>query len=56
VSIRSHALPEFWDCYDDLPKSARELADKKYALFERNPFHPSLGLQEKGDVWTVDIG
>lgn len=34
----------------------RALADPKYLLFEREPFHPSLGLKQKGEVWTVDIG
>jgi hypothetical protein len=33
-----------------------ECADKKYTLFQANPFHWSLGLQQKGEVWTVDIG
>jgi hypothetical protein len=56
VSFRSHAVPEFWDCYSRLPESVRTLADKKYALFQENPFHPSLGFQQKGGVWTVDIG
>jgi hypothetical protein len=56
VSFRSHAVPDFWDCYSRLPGGVRTLADKKYALFQENPFHPSLGLQQKGEVWTVDIG
>jgi hypothetical protein len=56
VRFRSHAVPAFWACYDGLPEAVRSLADKKYALFQDNPFHPSLGLQQKGEVWTVDIG
>jgi len=56
VSFRSHAVPEFWDCYYRLPESVRSLADKKYALFQEDPFHPSLGLQQKGEIWTVNIG
>jgi hypothetical protein len=56
VSFPSYAVPEFWDCYDRLPENVRSLADTKYALFQENPFHSSLGLQQKGDVWTVDIG
>ena len=56
MSFRSRAIPEFWDCYDRLPESVRSLANKKYALFQENPFHPSLGLQKKGEVWTIDIG
>jgi hypothetical protein len=52
LSFRSFALPEFWKCYDGLPADVRTQA----ALFEQEPFHPSLGLQQKGEVWTVDIG
>jgi len=32
------------------------LAIEKYELFQRAPYHPSLGFQAKGKVWTVDIG
>lgn len=56
MSFRSHAVPSFWDRYGELPESVRSLADRKYSLFQENPFHPSLGLQQKGEVWTVDIG
>ncbi len=56
MSFCSHATPDFWACYDELPTYVRELADAKYALFERDPFHPSLGFQQKGAVWTVEIG
>jgi hypothetical protein len=56
VSFRSFCLPEFWKRYAELPLEVREAADKKYALFARDPFHPSLGLEHKGDVWTADIG
>ncbi len=56
MSFRSLAVPDFWACYDRLPESVRSLADKNFALFQENPFHPSLGLQQKGEVWTVDIG
>ena len=56
MSFRSFALPEFWKCYEQLPEAIQRLADKKYSLFQENPFHPALGLQKKGNVWTVDIG
>ena len=56
MSFRSFAIPEFWKSYEKLPGHVRELADKKFALFTEEPFHPSLGLQQKGEVWTVDIG
>ena len=56
MSFRSFAPPEFWKCCDSLPKNVRILADEKFLLFERDPFHPSLALQQKGEVWTVDVG
>lgn len=56
MSFQSFALPEFWECYRALPAHVRKLADRKYDLFDREPFHSSLGLQQKGEVWTVDIG
>ena len=56
MSFRSFALPEFWKCYEKLPKHVQQLADNKFAIFKQEPFHPSLGLQQKGEVWTVDIG
>ena len=43
MSFRSFALPDFWKCYNALPENTRALADAKYALFEQEPFHPSLG-------------
>lgn len=54
--MRSFALPEFWKCYEDLAGTVRALADDKFLLFALNPVHPSLGLQQKGAVWTVDVG
>jgi hypothetical protein len=45
-----------WKCYDSLPKDVPTLAGDKFKLFEREPFHRSLGLQQKGNVWTLDIG
>jgi hypothetical protein len=56
VSFKSFAVPEFWKCYDALPENTQALAHAKFALFEQEPFHPSLGLKQKGEVWTVDVG
>jgi hypothetical protein len=56
VQFRSFALPGFWRCYQALPANVRALADAKFSLFEKEPFHPSLALKRKGEVWTVDVG
>jgi hypothetical protein len=49
-------LPEFWKCHESLPANVRVLAGAKFALFQSEPFHPSLPLKQKGEIWTVDIG
>ena len=56
MSFRSFALPEFWKSYQKLPAHVRDLADKKFELFTRDRFNASLGLKQKGEVWTVDVG
>jgi hypothetical protein len=35
---------------------SRSFADKNFALFKRNPRHPSLGFRKKGSVYTAEIG
>ena len=54
--MTSHALPSFWKCYEQLPKHIQKLADKNFALFNKNPGHPSLGFRKKGGVYTAEIG
>lgn len=54
--LQSSATPRFWKLFSRLPIEVQDLAAEKYGLFKRNPFHPSLGFQEKGRVWTVEIG
>ena len=46
-----HTRPLAWN-----PTEVQDLAVEKYELFKHDPFHPSLGFQAKGRVWTVDIG
>ncbi len=54
--IRSFAVPSFWACYKELPSHIRALADKQFRLFRKNPDHPSLGFDRKGEVCTAEIG
>jgi hypothetical protein len=54
--LRSTATPRFWKLFSRLPAEVQDLAFEKYELFKQDPFHPSLGFQEKGRVWTVEIG
>jgi hypothetical protein len=54
--VTSHALRSFWACYDRLPAHIQKLADKNFALFKANPWHPSLGFAKKGAIYSVEIG
>jgi hypothetical protein len=54
--VRSFATAQFWKLYEQLPADVQALANEKYKLFRKDPFHPSLSFQAKGEVWTVNIG
>ena len=53
--FRSATTPRFWDCLNRLPPEIREQAIKQYALFEANPFHPSLQFKDVGLYWSVRV-
>ena len=36
----------FWKCFEQLPASVQRLAREKYALWKRDPYHPSLHFEE----------
>ena len=40
-----HATTAFWECYQQLPATIQQLADKNYELLKTNPDHPSLHLK-----------
>lgn len=47
----------FWKSFDDLPSMVQDLARKKYALWKKDPFHPSLGFEERRkNICVVRIG
>ena len=57
--MNHRALPRFWQLYHQLPKEARELADKNFDLLKSDPHHPSLHFKKDNDVrklWSVRIG
>jgi hypothetical protein len=52
-------LPRFWRCYQQLPASVQELADKTYELLKFDPFHASLHFKKVGrrkELWSVRVG
>ena len=53
MRLISYTHPDFWKNYNKLPKEIKELADKKFDLFKKDPNHPSLGFAKKGKVWTA---
>jgi hypothetical protein len=57
--MNHRTLPRFWQHYGQLPKEARELADKNFDLLKSDPYHPSLHFK-KVDItrklWSVRIG
>ncbi|MBM4045733.1 MAG: hypothetical protein FJ279_11510 [Planctomycetes bacterium] len=50
------ASPQFWECYDELPASVRQLADRCYELMKRDPRHPSLCLKKVGRYYAARVG
>jgi hypothetical protein len=54
VISQTHA--QFWECFDALPLDIQRIAIRKYRLWERDCFHPSLHFKAlSDDVWSVRI-
>jgi len=57
--MKHRTLPRFWQHYQQLPKEARELADKNFELLKSDPRHPSLHFKKVDadrKLWSVRIG
>ena len=54
--MRHFAAPSFWTCYQALPKSVRDLADKNYELLKTKPSHPSLHFKKVRNYRAVRVG
>lgn len=50
------ASPAFWRCYNALPASVQELADKNFTLLQSNPGHPSLHFKKAGRFRSARVG
>jgi len=48
--------PQFWECYNRLPITARQLADKCFELMKKDPRHPSIYLKKTGKYYSARIG
>lgn len=54
--MTSVASERFWRCYKLLSQEIRVAADKQFALFERDPWHPSLNFERiHGDLWSARV-
>lgn len=55
--MKSSALPEFWDCLEQLPPPVQKIARKNFKLWQRSPMLKSLEFKKiKGDLWSVRAG
>jgi len=54
--VKHFATPQFWEHYEKLPSSVRDLADKNFGLLKANPKHPSLRLKKVGRYWSARVG
>lgn len=50
------ASADFWVAYAALPEDIRRRADKQYALFQKNPQHPSLQFKRIGERQGQEVG
>jgi hypothetical protein len=47
----------FWKAFEKLPTPVQDLAREKFAMWKRDPFHPSLGFEERrNNICVVRIG
>jgi hypothetical protein len=55
--VKSSALPEFWDCLEELPPPVPKIARKNFKLWQKNPSLKSLAFKKiKNDLWSVRAG
>lgn len=56
--MKSLVRPSFWRAYAALDERARQAARRAYAIFARDPGHPSLRFKKLGGydhIWSVRI-
>jgi hypothetical protein len=54
--MESRAVDSFWKAYHALPEYLRRTARKQYALWLRDPSHPSLRFKKVGKHWFARVG
>lgn len=56
--MKYRATDTFWKSYKRLDNEEKEIADEKFALFIKNPRHPSLRtkrMQGKRNIWEGHV-
>lgn len=51
-------MEPFWRLYQSLPAEVRAVANRAFAQFEQDPFHPSLQFKEvhkRRGIWSARI-
>ncbi len=46
----------FWRCFDKLPETVQELANRNFKILKTDPKHPSLHFKKVGTFWSARIG
>lgn len=55
MSFEHRTTCSFWECYEQLPESVRDRADKQFAHVKENPSHPSVQLKPVGGFWSARV-
>jgi hypothetical protein len=53
--MKSSVTSRFWREYFAAPEEIRRKARKAFQLWRRNPRHPALHFERKGEYWSVRI-
>ncbi|MBW2167073.1 MAG: hypothetical protein JRG74_13570 [Deltaproteobacteria bacterium] len=51
-------VKSYWKSYKGLPKKIQRDADRKFDLWKKNPFHPSLNFKcvnTEYNIWSVRV-
>jgi len=54
--MKHFTSPASWECYEHLPSSIQDLADKNFDLLKADPKHPSLHLKKVSRYWSARVG
>jgi len=56
--VNPFTVKSYWKSYKGLPKKIQRDADRKFDLWKKNPFHPSLNFKcvnTKYNIWSVRV-